>query len=70
MDLTVGKKYLDRYDNEWRVVHQDPGFTYPFVAVLTKLAKPGSDPQREETYSRDGRWSHYCPAACDLIREA
>jgi len=65
--LQVGKTYLDRNGNPWKVRERldDLGAAYPFLADCAKLA--GSIPQ---SFTADGRWSRHCPYAYDLQVEA
>lgn len=62
IELQLHRTYSDRYGNKWKVTRQDVGYIYPFVAL-----KVGSD--QIETYAKDGRWSNYTLAGCDLINQ-
>lgn len=63
IELKVGRLYRDRYNNQWRILHEDRGFTYSFVARKVGVAVT------DETYTANGRWSNYVQAGCDLIEE-
>lgn len=64
IELEVGKKFIDRYGHEWLVRKCEPQCkAYPYVAYATKDG-------REETYTKNGRWSRHCTAGCDLVNTA
>ncbi len=61
MAIKLGQVMRDRRGIAWRVVKEDTGYRYPFVAVDANGSL--------QTYTQDGRWSNHVSSPYDLIAQ-